>query len=132
VKVALVTGANTGIGLAIAERLLADGYALGFATVDTTHEEPLERLRGAYGKERLHWAWGDLADASIPGRLVEETVGALGRIDVLVNNAGIVLLKNALDTSLDEWSNIVNINLRACGSAAAMPCPLCSPRAKAR
>jgi NAD(P)-dependent dehydrogenase (short-subunit alcohol dehydrogenase family) len=113
VKVALVTGANTGIGLAIAERLLADGYALGFATVDTTHEEPLERLRGAYGKERLHWAWGDLADASIPGRLVEETVGALGRIDVLVNNAGIVTAKPALDITATEFDLTFAVDVRA-------------------
>ena len=44
--------------------------------------------------------------------LVEETLKVYGTIDMLVNNAGIVLLKNSLDTSLDEWSNIVNINLR--------------------
>ena len=50
-------------------------------------------LRATYGKDRLHWVSGDLADAAVPARLVEETVGALGRIDVLVNNAGIVTAK---------------------------------------
>ena len=57
-KVAIVTGANTGIGLAIAERLLTDGYALGYATADNEprHEGPYNDLHERYG-DRVRWVW---------------------------------------------------------------------------
>jgi NAD(P)-dependent dehydrogenase (short-subunit alcohol dehydrogenase family) len=112
-RVALVTGANTGIGLAIAERLLADGYTLGFATADSEHEEPLEDLRTRYGEERLHWVWGDLADAAVPARLVEATFAAHGRIDVLVNNAGIVTAKPVLDITAADFDLTFAVDVRA-------------------
>jgi 3-oxoacyl-[acyl-carrier protein] reductase len=90
-KVALVTGANTGIGFAIAQRLLADGYALGYATAgkDEKYKGPYDELRVQYGDDRITWVQGDLADPKVPERLVAQTVDALGQIDVLVNNAGL-------------------------------------------
>jgi NAD(P)-dependent dehydrogenase (short-subunit alcohol dehydrogenase family) len=114
-RVALVTGANTGIGLAIAERLLADGYTLGFATADAEgeHAGPLGELRERYDKGRLHWVWGDLADPAVPQRLVDETVGALGRIDVLVNNAGIVTAKPVLDITAADFDLTFAVDVRA-------------------
>ncbi|HZT52933.1 MAG TPA: SDR family NAD(P)-dependent oxidoreductase, partial [Gaiellaceae bacterium] len=89
-RVAIVTGANTGIGLAIAERFLADGWRLGYATQDNRpeHEGPFADLRGRYGDDRIHWVWGNVAEREVPERLVGETVAALGRLDALVNNAG--------------------------------------------
>jgi glucose 1-dehydrogenase len=113
-RVAFVTGANTGIGLAIAERLLADGYALGYATAgaDEQHEGPYQELRGRYG-DRLHWVYGDLADPAVPERLVAETVDALGGVDVLVNNAGLSTAKAFLDLTVDDFDTTFAVDVRA-------------------
>lgn len=115
VKVALVTGANTGIGLAIAERLLADGYALGYATVDNEEEykAPYDDLVDRFGKERVHWVSGDLSDPAIPEGLVNDVVDALGRIDVLVNNAGLAIPKPFLELTAHDFDLTFGIDVRA-------------------
>jgi hypothetical protein len=114
-RIALVTGANTGIGLAIAERLLADGYALGYATSgnEDDHREPLDNLRERYGTDRIAHVCGDLNDPSVPQRLVEETVDGLGGIDVLVNNAGLSTRRPFLETTLDEFDSTFHVDVRA-------------------
>jgi glucose 1-dehydrogenase len=119
-RVALVTGANTGIGLAIAERLLADGYALGYGTAgsDERHEGPLQELRGRYGDDRVHWVYGDLADRDVPARLVDETVGALGRLDALVNNAGLSTAKPFLELTADDFDLTFAVDVRGSFLAA--------------
>ena len=111
-RVALVTGAGSGIGYAIAERLLKDGFRLGFATRSQEDEE-----REAY--ERLsrlgevHWVAGDLADPATPGRLLRETVDALGGVDVLVNNAGVSTAGPALDLGIEDFDTTFATDVRA-------------------
>jgi NAD(P)-dependent dehydrogenase (short-subunit alcohol dehydrogenase family) len=110
VKVALVTGANTGIGLAIATRLLADGFALGYATAGDTPElkGPLDELHG-----EIAWVYGDLTDPQVPEQLVADTVAKLGRIDVLVNNAGLVTAKPILDLTAADFDLTFAVDVRA-------------------
>ena len=114
-KVALVTGANTGIGLAIAERLLADGYGLGYATAgaDDKHKGPYDDLRQRYGDDRLHWVYGDLSDPAVPEQLVAGTADALGSIDVLVNNAGLSTAKPFLELTVEDFDTTFNVDVRA-------------------
>jgi NAD(P)-dependent dehydrogenase (short-subunit alcohol dehydrogenase family) len=109
-KVALVTGANTGIGLAIAKRLLADGFALGYATAagDEAAKATLEKLHG-----EIAWVYGDLSDPTVPERLVSETVDKLGSIDVLVNNAGVVTAKPFFDLTLADFDLTFAVDVRA-------------------
>ena len=109
-KVALVTGANTGIGLAIAKRLLADGFALGYATAanDDAAKEPLEDLHGEIAQ-----VYGDLSDPKVPERLVSETVDKLGSIDVLVNNAGVVTAKPFFDLTIADFDITFAVDVRA-------------------
>jgi glucose 1-dehydrogenase len=110
-RVALVTGANSGIGYAIAERLLRDGYALGYATQDTgpRYDEPKRRLDEL---GTVHWVSGDLGDPSVPDRLVAETLEALGRLDVLVNNAGLTEAKPALELDADDFDLLFGVDVR--------------------
>jgi NAD(P)-dependent dehydrogenase (short-subunit alcohol dehydrogenase family) len=110
-KTALVTGANTGIGLAIARRLLADGYRLGYATAGD--REPYDELREQYGADRLVWVHGDLSDPDVPRRLVAETIETTGRIDALVNNAGVVTPKPFLDNTVDDFDLTFAVDVRA-------------------
>jgi NAD(P)-dependent dehydrogenase (short-subunit alcohol dehydrogenase family) len=109
-KVALVTGANTGIGLAISKRLLADGFALGYATAlnDEAAKATLETLEG-----EIAWTYGDLSDPNVAEQLVSETVDKLGRIDVLVNNAGVVTAKPFFDLTIADFDLTFAVDVRA-------------------
>jgi glucose 1-dehydrogenase len=110
--VALITGANSGIGYAIAERLLREGYAVGYATNEREDED-----RDAYERlstlGRVHWVSGDLAEVAVPARLVAETIDALGGVDVLVNNAGLSTAGPALDVTADDFDRTFAVDVRA-------------------
>jgi NAD(P)-dependent dehydrogenase (short-subunit alcohol dehydrogenase family) len=114
-KVALVTGANTGIGLAIAQRLLADGYSLGYATAsdDAEYKGPLDDIRKEHGEERIAWVYGDLSDPAVPEKLVAGVVDELGGIDVLVNNAGLSTAKPFLELTVDDFDVTFHVDVRA-------------------
>ncbi len=104
-----MTGANKGIGRAIAERLLRDGFALGFATREPD-EETANELR-AFGE--VHEVSGDLTDAEVPVRLVREVAEHFGRIDVLVNNAGLSTAKPALELTVEDFDQTFDVDVRA-------------------
>ena len=110
-RVALVTGADTGIGWAIARRLQADGFALGFHTREE-EDDARDRFDEIADGGRAEWIVGDVSDPEACERIVRETVEKLGRIDVLVNNAGVTAAKPALELTAEDFDKIFAVDVR--------------------
>jgi NADP-dependent 3-hydroxy acid dehydrogenase YdfG len=109
--VALVTGASSGIGEATAKRLAADGAAVAVAARRLDRLERLvEEIDDAGGKALAIEA--DVTDRAAAEALVERTVKELGRLDTVVNNAGVMLLGPALEAPIEEWERMVDINVK--------------------
>jgi len=109
-KVATVTGANTGIGQAIALALAAAGADIA-AVGRTPAEETVAQVR-ALGR-RAEIVSADLSSIEPVGRVVAETVERLGRLDILVNNAGIIRRADAVDFTEADWDAVIDTNLKS-------------------
>jgi 3-oxoacyl-[acyl-carrier protein] reductase len=111
-KVALVTGGSRGIGAAIAKRLAADGASVAITyTKDADAASSVVRAIEQTGGKALAIK-ADAADAAAVQAAVEKTVATLGRLDVLVNNAGTAIAKKFEETTLEELDRLIDINLR--------------------
>jgi NADP-dependent 3-hydroxy acid dehydrogenase YdfG len=109
--VALVTGASSGIGEATAKRLAAEGAAVAVAARRLDRLERLvEEIDDAGGRALPIEA--DVTDRAQAEALVERTVNELGRLDTVVNNAGVMLLGPALDAPIEEWEQMVDLNVK--------------------
>jgi NADP-dependent 3-hydroxy acid dehydrogenase YdfG len=118
--VALVTGASSGIGEATALALAEHGAAVAIAARRKDRLEDLARRIENAGATALAIE-ADLTDQAQAERAVEGTVSELGRLDILINNAGIMLLGPAVDADTSEWSRMVELNVNAllyCAHAA--------------
>ncbi|MFI5585159.1 3-oxoacyl-ACP reductase family protein [Amycolatopsis sp. NPDC051758] len=111
-KVALVTGAGRGIGAATALRLAEDGadVALTYQHNGDRAAEVVEQIKNL-GRRALA-IQADSADASAMSAAVSETVAEFGRLDVLVNNAGVGFVGPLADTSLEDVDRVLAVNVR--------------------
>jgi NADP-dependent 3-hydroxy acid dehydrogenase YdfG len=108
--VALVTGASSGIGAATARSLAKEGAAVALAA---RRKERLTELASEIeaGGGRALVIETDVTDRQQADAAVARTVEAFGRLDTLVNNAGVMLLGPALDAPIEEWERMVSLNL---------------------
>jgi len=106
-KVAIVTGSTKGIGLAIAERMVHEGASV---VVSSSTASDVASVAERLGDLAVGIPC-DVADPDACQRLVEETVERLGRLDVLVNNAGLGIIKPMSELSVAEWRAQIDVNL---------------------
>ncbi|WP_095198124.1 SDR family NAD(P)-dependent oxidoreductase [Mesorhizobium carmichaelinearum] len=131
-KTAIVTGGSSGIGRAIALKFAAKGANVVIAD---TVEQPIEG--GDSTVELIHSAGGDavyirtdISDWSAVDALVGATVAQFGRLDVLVNNAAIYTSTNLIETTPEQWSRVISVNLTGffcCSKRAVMQMLIQSP-----
>jgi NAD(P)-dependent dehydrogenase (short-subunit alcohol dehydrogenase family) len=114
-KTALVTGATSGIGCAIAREIAVAGAKLMLTGRNQAAGAALANELGA------RFVAGDIADAAFPNRLMAETLAAFGSLDILINNAGITHRGSILETSDADWARVMDVNVTAlmrCSRAA--------------
>ncbi|HKN00196.1 MAG TPA: SDR family oxidoreductase [Candidatus Binataceae bacterium] len=109
-QVAIVTGAGSGIGRATALLFAQEGALLVLNDIDA---QGLESTRAQAGTEKCRTALGSIAQEETAVRLAREAMSAFGRIDVLVNNAGIHSAKDITETTVEEWDRLMDINLKS-------------------
>lgn len=108
-RVALVTGAARGLGLATATRFLADGWRVAMLDVLDDVLQAVAKDLGQPGSTlALH---ADVADPAAVLQAVQSVHRHFGRIDALVNNAGIAVFKPILDVTLEDWQRVMAVNL---------------------
>ena len=108
-KVALVTGANTGLGQAMAVALAGAGASVALVG-RSAPDETKALIEDAGGKTAVVMA--DLSDADVATMVVRQTEESLGPVDILVNNAGIIRREEALDFSEADWDDVMATNLK--------------------
>ena len=106
-KVAIVTGAARGIGLAIAKKFLEQGYAVALVDIDAAE---LAHADSTLGDATIAVVC-DVSDPRQVKAAVDEVKARFGRIDALVNNAGIAVFKPLLETTHEEWERVLAVNL---------------------
>jgi NADP-dependent 3-hydroxy acid dehydrogenase YdfG len=106
--VALVTGASSGIGEATAAVLAKEGARVALVA---RRRDRLEALAERLGEDSSLVIEADVTDPELAARAVAQTVGEFGRLDTLVNNAGVMLLGPIVGAPIEEWQRMVNLNL---------------------
>jgi len=121
-KVILITGGNTGIGAEVARLLASRGAKVAIAARrQSKTEEVIEEITRAGGDVRGYLL--DVTDKHQVESVVSAVIRDFGRLDVLINNAGLMPIRPMLEVNTDEWDAMIDVNLKGTlyGIAAALP-----------
>jgi 3(or 17)beta-hydroxysteroid dehydrogenase len=109
-KVAIVTGAAGGLGSAQASLLAKEGAKVVITDIDETQGNKVAEEIGQQGGEAIFLKHDVSSEQDWKG-VIEKTLSEFAKLDVLVNNAGVILFKNIKDTTLEEWRWVIKVNL---------------------
>lgn len=113
-RVALVTGASYGLGAEIAKTLAGDGFDVAVTELDAVDLAETVAAIEACAGARAAALQLDVRSLESIDSAVAETVAQLGRIDVLVSNAGVLIARPALDVTPEDWDEVMSVNARGC------------------
>ncbi len=100
-RVCLVTGGSKGIGEGIVKELINEGaFVVNF-----------DKSPPAYEEKRVDYFCGDVCEETLVREVIKYTVEKFGRIDVMVNNAGVSLVAPAVETEIEDWERVIKVNL---------------------
>ena len=108
-KIALVTGASAGLGATMAIALAEAGANVAAHGNSRTPIQTCEHITST-GRRSLALR-GDLADKTVPQRLIAETLDEFGQLDILINNAGTIRRAPAIDYTEEDWTSVIEVNL---------------------
>jgi len=120
-KVAIITGSTQGIGAAIARRFVAEG---ALVTLNSHRDDAAAAaIRAELGPQRTLFVQADVADRAAMEALVARTIAHFGRVDILINNAGMNVFDDPLTLSEDDWKRCFAVDLEGAWNAsrAALP-----------
>ena len=121
-KTALVTGAARGIGLAVAKRFLAEGWNV--ALLDINAAQLRETMAVLAEPSKTFEIICDVSDPPAIAAAVRQAAAHFGRLDALVNNAGIAIFKPILETTPEDWARVLAVNLTGPFLAAQAAAPI--------
>jgi len=107
-KVAIVTGANTGLGQGMCVALAQAGTAVAGAA-----RRSCDETASMIPQAQFHEIIADLSDPAAPRKIMDEALARFGRVDILVNNAGIIRRDDITEFSEKDWDDVMQINLKA-------------------
>jgi meso-butanediol dehydrogenase / (S,S)-butanediol dehydrogenase / diacetyl reductase len=119
-KVVIITGGASGIGEATVRRFLAEGARVGFADWDAERGHRVVAELNSAGGDVIY-VEADVSDEATAAGFVEQVAKKFGRLDVLVNNAGIRLVQTVVEASSESWDKLLSVNLKSyafCAKAA--------------